>query len=135
MARYLYKLESILFQDVLCGSAFEIDPVVLEKISNVIDVFLLFDIISPWKILWVLDRLSFPSPKDILCQLWMKFDDWCVPFFFQNIILKNQAKDFRIFISKKTVYLGLFSTRTCLIRYIFITAKWLSSFIQFFGKT
>ena len=55
-------------------------PMVLEKKIFLISsmYFPYFVIISPWKRAWALhlNKLESPSPKDALCQVWLKSAHW-----------------------------------------------------------
>ena len=60
-------------------SLVEIGPVVLEeKILNFIHVFLLFLNYLPLEkgVALRLKKLEFHSPKDALCQVWLKLVQW-----------------------------------------------------------
>ena len=57
----------------------EIGLVVLEKrFLNLVDVFLLFHNYLPFKkgMVFHLNKLEFPSPRDTLCQVWLKLALW-----------------------------------------------------------
>ena len=59
-------------------SSIEIGPVVLEKTSNLINVFSLFRNYLPLGkgVVLHLNKLEFPSPNDALCQVWLKLAQW-----------------------------------------------------------
>ena len=63
------------------GSSFKLlqweEEVFLEK-KTLSMYYCYFVIISPWKRAWALplNKLEFPSPRDALCQVWLKLAQW-----------------------------------------------------------
>ena len=93
------------------ASLVEIGPVVLEKkkVFNFVDVFSLFRNYLPLEKGGALhlNKLEFPLPKDALCQVWLKLDQWFWRRRFFNLV--NVFSPFRNYLpleKSRAIYLN-----------------------------
>ena len=78
VALHLNKIESPLPKDALCQVWLNLASWFLRRRLKFINVFSLFPYFLPFEkgVAQHLNRLESPSPKDALCQVWLKLAKW-----------------------------------------------------------
>ena len=78
-------------------SLVEIAPIVLEKkLLNFVNVFSLFPKYLPVEKDWVFhfSKVEFPSPKDAVCQVWLKMTQWFLRRFINFVSVFSQFRNY-----------------------------------------